>query len=128
MSFQSVTPVTMALDTSADLPQHRFVSPGASGVVQATAALGTVGVSLEGFVAADFAAGNEDGVIPVAIAGIVEVEAGAAVAVGAVVTSDASGQAVTAASPALAQGVALSAAGAAGQFITVLLQPTAVSQ
>lgn len=127
MSFQNVTAVTLALDTSADVAQHRLVAMTANGVTTATAALGSVGVSLEGFVAADFAAGNEDGVLPVAIQGIVEVEAGGVIAAGAPIVSNADGKAVAAASPALAQGIAVSAAAADGHYMTVLLQPRAIA-
>ncbi len=127
MSFQAVTPVTLAVDTSADIAQGRMVDAGASGIVQATAASGSVGVSLEAFDSTAFAAGDEQGVLPVAIHGIVEVEAGAAVAQGAPIVADAQGRAVAGSSPALAQGIALSAAGAAGQFVTVLLQPRALT-
>lgn len=50
------------------------------------------------------------------------VEAGAAVSLGAIVTSDSVGRAVTAASTNLVCGVALEAAGGAGELIQVALQ------
>ena len=58
---------------------------------------------------------------PVDVIGTTTLEAGAAVAVGATVKSDASGRAITWASTGAKVGVALEAATAAGQFIEVLL-------
>lgn len=65
--------------------------------------------------------------VDVAVDGIVEAEAGAAVARGALVSVDSSGRVITAAASAGANvrviGVAMSAAGAAGEMILVSIKP-----
>jgi hypothetical protein len=55
--------------------------------------------------------------------GIAKLAAGAAIAIGAQVTANASGQAVTVAAGNISHGMALQAAGAAGDVIEVLLTP-----
>lgn len=65
--------------------------------------------------------------VDVAVDGIAEAEAGAAVARGALVSVDSSGRVITAAASAGANvrviGVAMSAAGAAGEIILVSIKP-----
>ena len=58
--------------------------------------------------------------IPVDVAGVILVEAGAVVAIDADVASDADGRAITHAGAAVTAGVALVAAAAAGDFIPIL--------
>lgn len=59
----------------------------------------------------------------VATSGVVKVEAGAAISIGARLTSNASGQAITAASTNWAGAIALEAAANAGEKIAALLLP-----
>ena len=92
----------------------RFVTPAAA---QAGADANTLGV-------ARFAAATGERVA-VDVLGTAIVEAGAAVAAGATVKSNASGQAITWATSGAKVGIALTAASAAGQMIEVLLIPNA---
>ena len=117
MPFQATRAIS--LPAGAAIAQRRFVKVDAAGKVIQAAAAGddVVGVSLE-------AAAAVDDVIPVAMMGgeIAQVEAGAIVTLGSLVTSDATGRAVNGgAAAARMNGYALEAAGAAGEFITVLL-------
>lgn len=68
--------------------------------------------------------------VEVMVAGIANVEAGGAITIGALVTSDASGRGVAAAPAAGANnrviGIAMEAASAAGDIIRVLLSPGSV--
>lgn len=100
-----------SLPAGADIARHRFVSVDASsnGIV-ATASTGVVGVSMNQTKAGE--------VLEIAD-GIVMVEAGAAVAAGAKIASNAEGKAITATDAAV--GVALTAATTAGEIITVKL-------
>lgn len=102
----------------AAVTQYRFVKRGAAadGVVPATAASTNVGVALD----------NQDTVgQPVLVADDPSdkplVEAGGAIAVGAKVTSDANGKAVTAAAGNPVSAIALAAASGAGDLIPVAL-------
>ncbi len=106
------------LSAGADLSanQYRFVKPGATEgqmVAIAAAADKPIGVQYD----APTAAGKA---IEVACGPIVEVIAGAAVAYGAEVQTDATGRAITLAAAGTAVGRALQAAGAAGDRIAVL--------
>ena len=95
---------------------NRFVklNTTAGEVIQGAAGTDIViGVAALGGAAADN--------IPVQMAGKAKVTAGAAVALNAQVTSDATGRAVTVATGNTAAGLALQAAGAAGDVIEVLL-------
>lgn len=115
MSNQNVNALTLV--AGAAIAANRFVKVSGGKVIQAAAATDeAVGVSL------DSAAADLD-VLPCAKydGGIVEVEAGAAVSAGADVTSDTVGRAVAAGTGNAINGWALSAAGAAGEFIKVLL-------
>jgi hypothetical protein len=90
---------------------QRFVTPAGA---QAGAAANTLGVSPEAAVAGDL--------IAVQTRDVADVTAGAAVAVGAAIETDATGRAVTkAAGPTV--GRALTAAANAGEVIEVLLIP-----
>lgn len=100
-----------SLTAGAAVERHRFVSvDGNSNGITAIASTPVVGVSMNK-VAINQVLEVSDG--------IVMVEAGAAVAAGAGVASDASGRAVTSADNAI--GVALTAASAAGELITIKL-------
>lgn len=116
MSNQNANAVS--LTAGAAIAQGRFVKVSTGGkVIQAAAGTDeVVGVALE-------ASAADLDVIPCAKydGGIVEVEAGAAVTVGADVASDSVGRAVAAATGNAIAGWALSGAGAAGEFIKVLL-------
>lgn len=100
-----------SLTAGGAVERHRFVSVDTnSNGITATASTPIVGVSM------NKVAQNE--VLEVSD-GIVIVEAGGAVAAGVAVTSDASGKAVESESAGV--GVALTAASAAGELITVKL-------
>ncbi len=122
MPFQNVQPITLDAATSAAIRQRRFVATSATGIVEAGAGADAVGVSMQAFDDAAYPA-NASRAISVAtnIGCIVEVEAGAAVVAGAKVASDAQGRAATAATGNVIMGTALTAAGAAGEVIDVLL-------
>ena len=106
------------LSAGADLSanQYRFVKPGATeGQVVAIAAAADkpIGVQYD----TPNAAGKA---IDVATGPIVEVAAGAAIAYGAEVQTDATGRAITLTTGGTAVGRALQAAGAAGDRISIL--------
>lgn len=103
-NFISLLPITVLL--SATVAAHRFVTPAGA---QTVADANSLGVAREGNVA-----GTR---IAVDSIGTASVEAGAAVAVGATVKSDATGRAITWVTSGARLGVALEAATAAGQFI-----------
>lgn len=96
--------------------QFRFVKVDATGVVLATAGTDacigvlqnkpTLGQACE-----------------VETIGTTKLVAGALVAKGAAVMSDGSGRAITAVATNMIQGIALEGAGAAGEYLTVLLRP-----
>ncbi len=117
MPTQGISTVTFN-PVSAAVTSRRFVELS-SGSVQmvGTAGNSAIGVSAQASPASDTVG------IPVAVfnGGIMEVEAGAAVAVDADVTADATGRAITSASGNTINGVALTAASAAGEIIEVLL-------
>lgn len=121
--FQNARAISLAC-AAADLPANRFVRPSATGItLVGTAGLDAVGVSLEGYVQADFAAGNASNVIAVAqLDGAkLMVEAGAAVTAGAAIMSDATGRAITAATAGSnILGYAVEAAGAAGVMFQIV--------
>lgn len=109
----------------------RFVAEAAGGIVNRTSVIGqradgVVAMVSTGAIGTTIAAGDE---VPVATAGDVIMEAGAAVADGAEVMSDASGRAITFAVAAnqYAAGKVVngSSASAAGQQLSVKLYPYA---
>ena len=114
MSNQFVSLLALSATLAGTVAANRFVTPG---YVQAGADANTLGVARSGGVAADK--------VTVDVLGTVVVEAGAAVAAGATVKSDASGRAITWVTSGARVGLALEAATAAGQFIEVLLLPNA---
>ena len=128
MSYEKARAVTLNAASGSDLAAGRFVDMGGSGLVYASAASGGVGVTAEAYDDSEVAAGNGSPAIPVVVEGVVAVAAGAALPLGTRVTGGTDGVAIAASAPALAQGVVVGAAGAAGEFASVLLQPAAISQ
>ena len=122
MSFESVRSISLVPTTDA-IAQHRFVEMSGASIQQVgTSANDSVGVALEASAAASF-----DAIAIALLDGAkVEVEAGAAITAGVRIMSDASGRAITATgATARVLGVALQAATAAGEVITVLGQKAA---
>lgn len=103
-------------DTNAAIARHRIVAIAARATVaQASAPTQPlVGV-------ADELGAAGAGRVDVHMVGITEIEAGAAIAVGAPLTSDAQGRAVTVAAGNRQVGIALAPAASAGEIIPVLL-------
>ena len=114
MSAQAVSVLTLPVTATGTVNAARFVTPGGA---QAGADANTLGVSRFAGVAGDKLA--------VDVLGTAPVEAGAAIAAGATLKSDASGRAITWASSGAKVAIALEAAGAAGQVIEVMLIPNA---
>lgn len=122
MAYENVEALTLIAATGADINQRRFVTQGASGIAQSADGADAIGVSLEMYDDSEHTAGNATRSIPVAVnQGMrIEVEAGAAIAIGADVSSDAAGKAITSATGDAILGKALSAASADGEVIEVL--------
>ncbi len=121
MSFeQDVKSISLEANGDQSANQNRFMLLGADGIALNTVAGGPcVGVLQNK---------PEAGKIgTVAYNGVVKVTAGAAVARGVNVQSDATGRAILAVLSDFSQGTALEAAGAAGDVIAVLLRPNAIS-
>lgn len=109
---QSIPALTLSILASGAVLAHRFVTPLRD---QAVADENTFGVACSD--AVDGAA------LAVDVLGTTIVEAGAAIADGATLKSDANGKAITWAVSGAKVAVAMEAASAAGQFIEVLLIP-----
>jgi hypothetical protein len=118
MVFEAVgAPLSLPADANA-INIARFVTLAATGISESGGGTDeVVGVSMEAV-----AAGNDGLAVPCArpIGCKVEVTAGAAVAAGALVMSDATGRAITATATNKIHGQALTAAAAAGEVITIL--------
>lgn len=112
MSRQSVAALTLTLVAAGTIAENRFVTPAGA---QAGADANTIGACRQAAVVNDK--------IAVDVLGTAIVEAGAAVAAGASIKSDATGRAITWVTSGAKVGIALEAAGAAGQMIEVLLIP-----
>lgn len=97
-----------SVKANADLIEHRFSGFNGKHCEAGAKALGVVDVSTE-----------KDQFAPIALFGILLVEAGGTVAIGDSIASDANGKAVKVASTALINGYALDA-GTAGQKIRIL--------
>ena len=93
---------------SADLEQHRFIGFDGNYCAAGAKALGVSDVAIE-----------KGQYVPVAVLGILLVEAAGTIAVGDAVASDADGKAVKVADSAITNGYALDA-GTAGQEIRIL--------
>jgi hypothetical protein len=109
MSMQSISILTLSLIAAGAIAKHRFVTHAKA---QAGAAANTLGVAKHDAVL-------NDG-LTVDVIGTAIVEAGAAIADGAEIETDASGRAITKAAG-VTTARALQAAAAAGDFIEVLL-------
>lgn len=118
MVFEAVgAPLSLPADSNA-INIARFVTLASTGISESADPTDeVVGVSMEAV-----AASNDGLAVPCARPNgcKVEITAGAAVSAGALVTSDATGRAVTATSTDKIHGQALTAAGAAGEVITIL--------
>lgn len=112
MSKQAFSVLPLTIVASATLVADRFIT--AAGAVPAADA-NVLGVVRQAAVSGDK--------VTVDVLGTAIVEAGAAVAVGATLKTDASGRAITWVTAGAKVGLALQAASAAGQFIEVLLIP-----
>lgn len=110
MSIKTHQPIlTASITATADLDhKHRFVGFNGAYAAAGARAFGTLEVETD--------AGQQ---APVNVLGIVLVEAGAAIAAGAAVQSDASGRAITLAAG-IENGVTLDAAAAAGDIIRIV--------
>jgi len=106
----------IGLIAGAAIVRRRFVKVSAAQTVINTVAATdmAVGVATE----SEATAGLN---VPVQMFGVAQVEAGAAIAAGAQVTSDASGRAATVAAGNTSYGIAITAAAAAGETVMVLL-------
>jgi hypothetical protein len=100
--------VTSIAAAGAELVRHRFVGFNGAVCAAAAKALGVCDV--------ETAVGNQ---APVKVTGEILVEAGAAIAAGAEVESDATGRAITKAAG-VSNGFARDAAGAAGEIIRIV--------
>jgi hypothetical protein len=105
----------LGLTAGAAITKNRFVKLSAAETVINTAAATDIplGVATE--------APANTFPCPIQIIGVAKVEAGAAVAAGAQVSSDASGRGITAAASSVSAGIAITAATAAGEIFAVLL-------
>lgn len=110
MATQSISILKLTLIAASAVTAARFVTPLGA---RAGADANTIGVAVT-----DAASGAP---FPADVRGTTTVEAGAAVAAGATLKSDATGRAVPWATSGAKVGIALEAATAAGQFIEVLL-------
>lgn len=115
MNAQNTAVLTHTVSAAGVIAANRFVTPLGA---QAGADANTLG-------AARFAAAAAGEKIPVDVLGTAVVEAGAAIAAGATVKSDASGRAITWVTSGAKVGIALQAAGAAGEMVEILLVPNA---
>lgn len=111
MSAQNISLLSLTVAATGIIAAARFVTPAGA---QAGADANTLGVSR-------YAAGAAGEKIAVDVIGTAIVEAGAAVALGATLKSDANGKAITWASSGAKAAIALQAAAAAGEFFEVLL-------
>lgn len=107
--------LTLPVKSTGAIAANRFVTVAGA---QAGADANTLGV-------AQAAAAGAGEMVPVDVLGTTTVEAGAAVAAGATIESDASGRAITWATSGPKIAIALEAASGAGVMIEVLLIPNA---
>jgi hypothetical protein len=114
MSYSERPVQTLTIAATGTIAAHRFVTPAGA---QAGADANAIGVSKTAAVSGDK--------VPVNTLGTSIVEAGAAITAGATVKADASGRAITWVTSGARLGVALEAAGGAGEFIEVFLIPNA---
>jgi hypothetical protein len=114
MSQQAISLLALAVTLSGTVAANRFLTPLGA---QAGAGVNTLGVARTAGVSADK--------ITVDALGTAIVEAGAAVAAGDTLKTDSTGRGITWATSGAKVAIALQAAGAAGEFIEVLMIPNA---
>ncbi len=114
MSAQAISLLALSVALTGTVAANRFVTPAG---LQAGADANTLGVARY--------AGVSGEKITLDVIGTAVVEAGAAIAAGATLETDASGRAVTWATSGGKVGIALQAAAGAGAMIEVLLLPNA---
>lgn len=114
MAIQSTPILTLSVTASGAIVANRFVHPAGD---QAVADENTLGVART--------AADSGALVSVDVLGTTVVEAGAAIAAGATVKSNAAGKAITWAASGAKVGVALAAAGADGDLVEILLIPNA---
>lgn len=114
MSKQSIPLLTPTRRLTGTVAQYRFVSAAGAQVVADANALGVARI-----------AGVSGDDVPLDALGTAIVEAGAAIADGATLKSDALGRGITWVTSGARLAIALQAATAAGDFIEVLLIPNA---
>lgn len=120
--YQNARAISLAC-AAASIAANRFVAMSATGITYAAAGGNAVGMTLEAYDHTAYGLGNASNVIAVAQldGSKLMIEAGAAIAAGAAVASDATGRAVTAAGTGTAVlGYAVPAAGAAGEIIQIV--------
>lgn len=117
--FESVRPVSLESQPNVAITQRRFVVMTSTGITLAGAAAEAVGIALETFAAQGAGITRT---VPVALldGAKIEVEASAAIAVGANIGVAANGKARTAVTNDPIMGVALTASAADTQIITIL--------
>lgn len=114
MPAQNLALLTLTLAATGTIAAARFVTPAGA---QAGADANAIGVARVAAVSGDK--------LPVDALGTSVVEAGAAVAAGATVKANASGQAITWVTSGARLGIALEAAAGSGSLIEILLLPNA---
>lgn len=112
MSQQNISLLSLPVTLAGTVAANRFVTPGGA---QAGADANTLGATRFGGVSGEKVTAD--------VIGTAIVEAGAAIAAGATLKSDASGRAITWVTSGAKVAIALQAASAAGQMIEVLLIP-----
>lgn len=121
MANENTQTITLSAVAATAVRQRRFVIQTSTGITEATDGADAVGVS---FGSVPDTAGSPRALAVVTNNGCrVEVEAGAAVTVGADVASDAQGRVIAAATGDAILGKALTAASAAGEIAEVLFNP-----
>lgn len=121
MANENTQTITLSAVAATAVRQRRFVTQTSTGITECTATADAAGVS---FGSVPDTAGTSRAIAVVTNNGCrVEVEAGAAVAVGADIGSDAEGRAISAVATNPIFGKALTAASAAGEIVEVLFQP-----
>jgi hypothetical protein len=113
MAKQSIPILNLSVVAAGVIAANRFVTPA---LAQAGADVNTLGV-------ARFASAAAGDKVPVDVLGTTVVEAGAAVAAGATLKSDATGRGITWVTSGAKVALALEAAGGAGELIEVVLIP-----
>lgn len=112
MSTQAIPVLTLPLTATGTIAARRFVTIAGA---QAGADANTFGVTRTAAVSGDK--------ISVDVLGTATIESGAAFSAGATLKADSSGRGITWATSGAKVALALEAAGAAGQFVEVLLIP-----